>query len=239
MNNFKNGGFKKRGNDFGEKPKFRGDRGDRSGRGGGDKKFSGHNRSGGRPSESFKAECSKCHKACTLPFSPNSDKPVFCSDCFAKRNAENDRGDGRRDNDRGGRNDYSKPREHRPAQNERPQAKPNRDIIELKQQLTAIESRLNRILDIINPPVSAKKAVVQDKTVIEKVVEAKAPVEKKKAKSKPVKKVVEKSELKKAVKKAIAKKAPAKVAKKAAPAKKVTKKTVVKKVVKKATKKKK
>ncbi|MEO6536804.1 MAG: CxxC-x17-CxxC domain-containing protein [Candidatus Paceibacterota bacterium] len=46
------------------------------------------------PSESFKTSCSKCNKACEVPFKPNGKKPVFCRDCFVRDDAPrgNDRG---------------------------------------------------------------------------------------------------------------------------------------------------
>jgi CxxC-x17-CxxC domain-containing protein len=33
---------------------------------------------------SFKATCSECGKECDLPFKPQTDKPVYCSDCFKR-----------------------------------------------------------------------------------------------------------------------------------------------------------
>ena len=34
------------------------------------------------PVQKFDATCSKCGKACQVPFKPTSTKPVYCSDCF-------------------------------------------------------------------------------------------------------------------------------------------------------------
>ncbi len=46
-------------------------------------------RSGGRPvggpREFFPAICAECGKEAQLPFKPRGDRPVYCSDCFAKR----------------------------------------------------------------------------------------------------------------------------------------------------------
>jgi len=56
----------------------KGDGGPRGGpRGGG--------RSGGGPREFFPAICAECGKEAQLPFKPRGDRPVYCSDCFAKR----------------------------------------------------------------------------------------------------------------------------------------------------------
>lgn len=37
------------------------------------------------PREFFTAVCAECGKEAQLPFKPRGDKPVYCSDCFAKR----------------------------------------------------------------------------------------------------------------------------------------------------------
>ncbi len=37
--------------------------------------------------EMFKAVCSECGAECEVPFNPTEGKPVYCSDCFAKRRA--------------------------------------------------------------------------------------------------------------------------------------------------------
>ncbi len=38
--------------------------------------------------EMFKAVCSDCGAECEVPFNPTEGKPVYCSDCFAKRRAD-------------------------------------------------------------------------------------------------------------------------------------------------------
>ena len=43
---------------------------------------------GDRPQrEMFEATCSDCGKTARVPFRPTSGKPVYCTDCFAKRRA--------------------------------------------------------------------------------------------------------------------------------------------------------
>ena len=54
-------------------------------------------RSNDGPREMHDATCSKCNKACKVPFKPTQGKPVSCSNCFIKK----DSGSGRRDNSRG------------------------------------------------------------------------------------------------------------------------------------------
>lgn len=37
--------------------------------------------------ELFDAVCAKCGKPAKIPFQPTSDRPVYCSDCFAEMKA--------------------------------------------------------------------------------------------------------------------------------------------------------
>jgi len=39
-----------------------------------------------RDVEMTKVICSSCGKECEVPFKPTSTKPVYCNECFAKRN---------------------------------------------------------------------------------------------------------------------------------------------------------
>ncbi|MFT7644800.1 MAG: CxxC-x17-CxxC domain-containing protein [Candidatus Paceibacteria bacterium] len=215
MNNFK-GGFKKGGGNFDSKPKFGGGRneGGRSFGGGG-------NRGGDKAPQRFQATCATCQKSCEVPFRPSGDKPVYCSECFGKRSKDDSRDD-RGGHGRNERPDFSKPpRDNRPPRHDRQQGQVDTGLIDIKRQLTAIESRLNRILDLINPPLPAKKTIPVDNE------------------RKVVGKKVDKSALKKVIKKTVKAAAPKKVAKKATTKKAVKKvaKKVTKKVVKKVTKK--
>lgn len=54
-----------------------------AGGGGGGGSFGGGGRGG--PREMFPAVCGECGKATQVPFKPRGDRPVYCSDCFAKR----------------------------------------------------------------------------------------------------------------------------------------------------------
>ena len=38
--------------------------------------------------EQFTAVCASCGKDATVPFKPREDRPVYCSDCFAKMREE-------------------------------------------------------------------------------------------------------------------------------------------------------
>lgn len=40
------------------------------------------------PREFFSATCAGCGCEAKVPFEPKSDRPVYCSECFAKQRAE-------------------------------------------------------------------------------------------------------------------------------------------------------
>jgi CxxC-x17-CxxC domain-containing protein len=74
-------------------------------------KFSGKKRFGGdrgfgqgdrseRPTM-HRATCADCGKSCEVPFRPSGDKPVFCSDCFGRKEGGNNNRFERRDSGRG------------------------------------------------------------------------------------------------------------------------------------------
>ncbi|MFA4942052.1 MAG: CxxC-x17-CxxC domain-containing protein [Patescibacteria group bacterium] len=73
----------------------RGDRGDRGGRPSGGKRFGGDRSFGGRGGDRserptmHRATCAECGKSCEVPFRPTGDKPVFCSDCFGRKEGGN------------------------------------------------------------------------------------------------------------------------------------------------------
>lgn len=203
MNDFKNNGFKK------GVPKFGGKKKNVTGN-----KHAGrhrHEERGGAPAtELFSATCSECRNKCEVPFRPSSDKPVYCSACFGMKKSANES----RGSERNNRSEYAKPsRDERPQRQEAPKVRNDADMADLKRQISGLEQKLNRILDLINPPMPSQKVptVVAEK-VAKKVVKKPVKVVAKKAPSKTVVKKV-------AVKKTAAKKVAAKKV-----AKKVTKK---------------
>ncbi len=239
MNNFKDNG-NRGGNRFGGKPSF--GAGSRGGFKGGDKKF------GDKPTQLFSATCSDCRKGCEVPFKPSGDKPVYCSDCFSNKKPDQNsggRGDGYSSSNRSDSR-FSPRQDSRPSRNSHAPrqdfTKPRNSDNDLRLQLVSIESKLNKILDLINPPLPAKSKLQkgsEGEVVTSEDKDAKKTIEKKVVNKASLKKVVEniveKAPVKKAVvKKVVAKKAPVKkVVAKKAPVKKI----VAKKVVKKTTKK--
>lgn len=220
MNNFKGGGFKKGGAKFGGKKSF-----------GGDKKYGGgqhrENRTSGPTAELFSATCSECHKKCEVPFKPSGDKPVYCSACFGSKIANDARGDDRRDRRVGNeRPDFKKlPREERPARHDSSRGRGDEGIADLKRQITGLETKLNRILELINPPMPSLKVPlpISDSASLKERKPKKVQAVKKVAPKKVVKKETTKTPVKKVAKKVVAKKVTKKVVKKAV-AKKVDKK---------------
>lgn len=75
----------------------------------------------------FKAVCSTCGNECEVPFRPTGDKPVYCSNCFKK-------GDSSNLSSRGERADSPKPDNHK-----------------LEERLEAINSKLDKIMKLLNP----------------------------------------------------------------------------------------
>lgn len=105
------------------------------------------------PRQMHEAVCSDCGKTCQIPFRPSGDRPVYCSDCFAKTNGAEprrnfDRND-RRD-DRGG---------NRPPFRKFDNDSSGKSLRKL--QFEALDAKLDKILALLsaNNTVVAKPAV--------------------------------------------------------------------------------
>ncbi len=86
---------------------------------------------------------------CEVPFRPSSDKPVYCSACFNKKNSNAMR---EYNKSHGGRRDDVRS-DARPAYAERPvraESQPHAHTEDIKRQLAGLESKLNRVLEIVN-----------------------------------------------------------------------------------------
>jgi CxxC-x17-CxxC domain-containing protein len=122
--------------------------------------------------EMHSAVCDKCGKNCEVPFRPSGDKPIYCSDCFERKNGGSSERSGRRP-PRGsgfGKTDNT-----------------NKQLLD---QVSSLNSKLDRILKVIElhvekEPVSKKTEV---KKVAKKVVSKDKKVEKKKVSKKKAKK---------------------------------------------------
>jgi len=123
-----------------------------------------------------KAVCDECGKDCEVPFKPSGDKPIYCSECFEKKEGGSSRRSGRRSS---GRSDFGK-----------------RDDTHKKllEQVSSLNTKLDRILKALESHIDKKPAT---KEVKAKKVSKKAAPKTKKTKAKKVsKKVVKKSSTK-------------------------------------------
>ncbi len=103
----------------------------------------------------FKTTCSNCGKECEVPFRPTSGKSVYCSDCFEKM------GGRKSDSPRPERSDFRAP-----------------SVDQNKNQLDAINAKLDRILKLLEPKVAPTNVSAP---IVEEVKETKAPKVKKEA----------------------------------------------------------
>jgi CxxC-x17-CxxC domain-containing protein len=162
--------FKKGGGDYSSRSQF-----------GGERKFGGRSNDRGdrgdrgreRP-EMFAATCSSCNKGCEVPFRPTGERPVFCRDCFGKK--ENTPAPRFERNDRPQREFRSEP-QHAEKKNDS-------GIDDVKKQLANLERKINLVLELLTfeeedeedfeeevAPVVVKVAP-PTKAVVQKTVEA-------------------------------------------------------------------
>lgn len=150
----------------------------RGGKGGGFKKR-WDNSERRAPGMLHKATCSECGKECEVPFRPTGDRPIFCSDCFAKKRADGDLPPKREFHDRPS---FKGGPGHHPAPHD-----------DLKKQIGELTVKIDRLVNSVErlargmeeKASNAKSAplVAKEKDADEKPASSKA-VEKKAAKTK-------------------------------------------------------
>ena len=111
-----------------------------------------------------KAICDKCKKECELPFKPTGDKPVFCSDCFRSK------GNVRPPETRG--SDFRRP--SRPSFDNRQVSPSAQNTGELKEQIKMLNSKLDKILTVLNM-IASEKPSASKETPERRVVAKTAP----------------------------------------------------------------
>jgi len=144
------------------------------------KSWGGDSRSTDRPVALHRTTCVECSKSCEVPFRPMNGKPVYCKECFDKRGggAGADRGGDRfSGGDRFPKRDFSS---HSPA---KPQFESNRGGDDMKKQLEAVNSKLERLIQAVEALASNKSVKVKDEPQ-----ETRAIAPKKISKKKAVKK---------------------------------------------------
>jgi CxxC-x17-CxxC domain-containing protein len=132
------------------------------------KRGDSYNRQDREVKKMFSAVCVDCGKRCEVPFRPTGDKPIYCSSCFEKIGSTRSGG-------------YKKSTEGK-------NTNVNADAILLNDQLKNINSKLEKIIEILSP---TKKELVSK----EKITTKKEKIEKPKKETKetaPKKKVVPK-----------------------------------------------
>ncbi len=126
-----------------------------------------------RPREMHEAVCDKCGKDCEVPFRPSGDKPIFCSDCFERKEGGGPRRSGRKSF---GGSGFEK------------RDNTNKQLLE---QVSSLNAKLDRILKVLEPDVEKKP--VSKKTEVKKVVKKTTSKDEKKETKKVSKKKVKKS----------------------------------------------
>ena len=130
---------------------FRGPRRDFDNRGG-ENKFKGSRADGSM----HKAICSECGRPCEVPFAPSGNKPVYCSDCFGKKKGSHSGGYEKRDfAPRGPVAHEARPQTQTQTQ---PQQRDTR-IDDLKAQVDAINTKLDRMMKVLLEATPAQKMV--------------------------------------------------------------------------------
>jgi CxxC-x17-CxxC domain-containing protein len=122
-----------------------------------------------------KAVCDECGKDCEVPFKPSGDKPIYCSECFEKKEGGSSRRSGKRSS---GRSDFGK-----------------RDDTHKKllEQVSALNTKLDKILEVIESHAGHKpvlketgtKKIVKKSTSKDKKIKTKKTGKKKAKKSTP------------------------------------------------------
>ena len=233
MKNFKSsesrdGGRDRRGGDsFGKRDNFRGNSfskpsfGGKSFNKGGDFKKKSFNSDRGEVVMS-KATCSECSNICEVPFKPNGERPVFCSNCFMSKR------DGTFNNDRDERKGNVREISRRDSRDEKPtySAPANNnstEVAEMKKQITNLNTKIDSLANAFDKFISEKASTVPAaKKVTAKKVATKEVVTKVASTKSSVKAPAKKEVVAKVVTKKVA---PA-VVKKVVAAKKVATKTV-------------
>ena len=145
-------------------------------------KFGGGGRDD-RPKTMFKTICDECKKSCEVPFRPNGDKPVYCSDCFGGKREDNGGGFEKRYENKS----FSAPRFPRTEVSTKPAPQNN----DLKIQIEALNVKLDKLIDMMKSGVKAKPEV-KERTIPAMLKDIENQSKDSKPKAKATKKVVKK-----------------------------------------------
>ena len=145
-----------------------------------------------------KAVCDECGKSCEVPFKPTGDKPIYCNDCFRNKRSDEPRRDSGKFNsgnksmhkavcDKCGKDCEVpfKPTGDKPIYCSKCFSKPDRGngAETSNSQLEIINTKLDKILEVLKPSAPAKedkkKKTVKKAKVVKKVASTKKPKAKK------------------------------------------------------------
>ena len=157
MAHFNNGGARRGGSQFGKGGPGRGGFGHKSW--GNDR---GNDR-GDRPMTMHKAICADCGKECEVPFRPVGGKPVYCKDCFGKREGRG--GDRHEGADRFPRRDFHAI----PPTRTSFQSEKGND--EVRKQLEALNAKIDRLISAVESIAYKKPASLKE--IVDEVSSAK------------------------------------------------------------------
>ena len=112
-----------------------------------------------RKTQMFNATCAECGKPCEVPFRPNGEKPVYCNYCFGKNKANAGYPPVAAKPQFGS----AKPFNNGPRFDNTPKVD-NAQMNELKRQLELVNSKLDRLTDMLKkgsePMVEKKVGVI-------------------------------------------------------------------------------
>lgn len=139
---------------------------------------------GGGDRMMHKAVCANCGKECEVPFRPSGERPVYCSDCFEKRNNEGG-GDRRPDN-----RNFDRPRfdDRRGPPPPPPPGGPH--MHQVMDQLRNLNAKMDRLLSVLEPKLSEQKVeepIAVESQIIDSIVAEPKTKKTKAPKKKPTK----------------------------------------------------
>lgn len=151
----------------------------------------------------FKAICSRCGNECELPFKPIGDKPVFCNQCFQNNKSSDSRRSGRRDSGRpnfGDKRMYEaicdkcgnkcsvpfQPSGGKPVYCSKcfqdKNVRGSRNIEQYKEQFELLNTKLDKILELLTPVVATKET--QEEKIVKETKDSKPKKQAKKTEKK-------------------------------------------------------
>jgi len=110
-------------------------------------------RDSGRP-VLYDAVCDECGRDCQVPFRPSGEKPVYCRDCFEKREGRDSNRPSRRSFRR---RDFSDRNAGRPSQS----SIDGRSISQLTEKIEILNTKLDKIISLLSSAGEKKTKLVK------------------------------------------------------------------------------